>query len=88
MKKIKYNKVKKLKPEYAAYLSGFIDGEGTITLSNINSNKTRYIAITISNTDYELLNWILKIVGAGKITNKKTYKKWHKPSYTFQIHSR
>ena len=88
MGKIKYKKVKKLKPEEAAYLGGLIDGEGTVTLSNVHINKTRYIVITISNTDYNLLKQVLKTVGAGKITNKKTYKKWHKPSYAFQIYSR
>jgi len=34
----------------AAYLAGFIDGEGTVTLSRKHKNENRQLAVTISNT--------------------------------------
>jgi hypothetical protein len=87
MAKILYKKVKSLSKEKAAYLAGLIDGEGTITLSYKQKNAERHLAVTISNTEHELLLWTLKAIGAGKITSKKTYSTKHTPSYTYQVYN-
>lgn len=71
---MKYGKVKTLNVEEAAYLAGIVDGEGTITLASKNKGQNRRLAITVSNTDRELLEWILKVVGVGIITTKRLYK--------------
>ena len=82
------NIVRKLSAEEAAYLAGLIDGEGTVTLTHKQKGAERHLAITISNTEYALLEWARNVVGAGKITNKSVSKKSYLPSFTYQIHSR
>ncbi len=72
----------------AAYLAGFIDGEGTVTLTRKHKNENRQLAITISNTERQILEFSLKIIGAGKITNKRTSKPHHTPSFTYAIYNR
>ena len=80
-----YQTVKKLAPKDVGYLAGLIDGEGTITLSRRNLNKHRSLVITISNTEMSILNYVQKITGVGKITNKRTTKANHTPSFTYQV---
>lgn len=72
----------------AAYLAGFIDGEGTVTLSRKHKNENRQLAITISNTERQILEFCLLAIGAGKITNKRISKIHHTPSFTYAIYNR
>ena len=83
-----YKKVKKLSVSERAYIAGIIDGEGSVTLTIKQKGGTRHLAITISNTDLLLLKYILRVIGAGKLTSKRTYKNHHSPSYIYAIHSR
>lgn len=83
-----YRKVNKLSPVNAAYIAGIIDGEGTVTLTVKQKGGTHHLAVTISNTDLPLLQYIKNLIGAGKLTTKKTYKTHHLPSYTYAIYSR
>lgn len=80
--------VKQLSRVDAAYLAGFIDGEGTITLTRKHKNENRQLAITISNTERQILEYCLKVIGAGKITNKRTSKAHHTASFTYAIYNR
>lgn len=82
-----YKRVKKLIPTQAAYIAGIIDGEGTITLTRRHKNEHRLLAITISNTDRKLLEWILNAVGAGKITTRRLHNSKHVPDFTYGIYS-
>jgi len=72
----------------AAYLAGLIDGEGTVTLCRKHKNENRQLAITISNTERQLLEFSLQAIGAGKITRKRTSKASHTPSFTYAIYNR
>ena len=72
----------------AAYIAGLIDGEGTITLSRKHRNENRQLAISISNTEKYLLEYVLDKVGAGKITGKRTTRPHHTPSFTYAIYNR
>jgi O-phosphoseryl-tRNA(Cys) synthetase len=72
----------------AAYIAGLIDGEGTVTLSRRHRNENRQLVVSISNTERPLLEYVLNSVGAGKITNKKTYQSHHTASYTYTISNR
>ncbi|WP_289281809.1 MULTISPECIES: LAGLIDADG family homing endonuclease [unclassified Methylophaga] len=63
----------------AAYIAGLIDGEGTVTLCRKHKNENRQLAVTISNTERELLDYVLARVVAGKITKKENCPK---PPYT------
>lgn len=90
MAKIIYKKVKKLKPALVGYLAALIDGEGTITLPYKKSkrgNKYRQLSVTISNSDYELLRWVINTIGAGKITKKHPHNEKHALGYTYQLTS-
>ncbi len=80
--------VKPLHSEDTAYIAGLIDGEGTITLTRKHRNENRQLAITISNTERELLDYILRTIGAGKITNKRITRPQHTPSFTYAIYNR
>lgn len=82
------NRVNKLSLVDKGYIAGIIDGEGTITLSVNQKGGTRYLAVTISGTEWSLISYLKESVGTGKITNKKTYKAHHSPSFTYSIHSR
>jgi hypothetical protein len=44
--------------------------------------------VTISNTERELLDYVLTQVVAGKITKKKTAQSHHTPSLTYAIYNR
>ena len=83
-----YRTVKTLSPTDAGYLAGLIDGEGTITLSRRNLNKHRALVITISSTEMSILKYAQKIIGVGKITNKRITKAHHTPSFTYQVANR
>ncbi len=72
----------------AAYIAGFIDADGTITLSRRHKNENRQLVVSISNTEHNPLNYILDTIGAGKITRKKASQENHTPSLTYSISNR
>ncbi len=77
-----------LNPVDAAYIAGVIDGEGTITLTRKHSNEHRQLAVTISSTERQLLEFVKSAVGVGKITNKRISKSHHSPSFTYAVYNR
>ncbi len=83
-----YKKVKPLTPLTVGYLAGLIDGEGTVTLTRKHRRENRQLAITISSTERKVLEYVLGILGAGKITRKRVYQAHHLPSYTYAIYNR
>jgi len=72
----------------AAYIAGIVDGEGTVTLSRLHRNEQRRIVVSVSNNERALLEYIRQTVGAGQISNKRTYGETHAPSFHYQISSR
>jgi hypothetical protein len=80
--------IKSINQSDAAYIAGLIDGEGTVTLTRKHANENRQLAITISNTERQLLEYTKQTVGAGKITNKRTTRSNHTPSYTYAVYNR
>lgn len=83
-----YKEVKVLQTADAAYIAGLVDGEGTVTLSRRHKSENRHLVISISNTERGLLEFVLQVVGAGKITTKRTSRSWHTRSYTYSISNR
>ncbi|MEX0745044.1 MAG: LAGLIDADG family homing endonuclease [Phycisphaeraceae bacterium] len=77
-----------LDPAVAGYIAGLIDGEGTITLTRVHRNENRRLVVSISNNDLSLLQFVLEVVGAGRITTKRTYNPRHAPNFTYQVSSR
>jgi intein/homing endonuclease len=83
-----YKVVNKISEVNAAYIAGLIDGDGSILLSKRHKSDNRQLVISISNNDRALLNEILGIVGAGKITGKRTNSKKHNQNFTYSISNR
>jgi len=83
-----YKTTKKLSAIDAAYIAGLIDGEGTITLSHRHSNENRHLVVSISNTEKPVLTFCIEKIGTGKITNKRTSKQHHTPSFTYTVSNR
>jgi hypothetical protein len=75
-------------PEVAAYIAGLVDGEGTVTLTRLHVSENRRIVVSIANTEYQLLRFVIDQVGAGKITRKKATSDRHTPSFCYAITSR
>ena len=82
---MEYRKVRILSVEESAYLAGIVDGEGTITLTSRNKGQNRRLVITVSNTERELLEWVLKVVGVGVITTKKLYEERHSAPFAYSV---
>jgi hypothetical protein len=83
-----YREVRLLSVAEAAYLAGLIDGEGTVTLSRKHAGDMRQLVVSISNTELPILEFALLIVGAGKLTNKRTSEAHHTPSFVFALWNR
>lgn len=72
----------------AAYLAGLIDGEGTVALTRRHRSDNRQLVVSISSTESAILDYVLHIVGAGRITRKRTYRFNHAQSFTYAIANR
>lgn len=68
-----------------AYIAGFIDGEGTITLLKKHRNETPSPHVTISNCNLAILKWIRHKVGRGEIQKKKRFKNHHSAAFELRI---
>jgi len=75
----------KLSPEDAAEL---VDGEGTISLTRKHKNENRQLAISISNTEKQLLDFVKNAAGTGKITSKRASQSHHTPSFVYAVYNR
>lgn len=63
----RYRTVNQLSPTDAAYITGLIDGEGTVTLARTHREENRQLAISISSTEGPLLQHLLETTGAGRL---------------------
>ena len=69
-----------------AYLAGIIDGEGSIMLIRLSKTTHPAPVLSVPSTTIELLYYIKKIIGFGKIIPKTNYnKEKHKDCYTFTL---
>jgi hypothetical protein len=80
--------VRQLRDSEAAYVAGIVDGEGTITLTRIHRGENRRPVVSISSTERVLLEYVLLVVGAGRITNKRRSRAHHSASFAYVISSR
>jgi hypothetical protein len=71
--------VRQLQDSEAAYVTGIIDGEGTITLTKMHQGENRRPP---------LLEYIRLVVGAGRITNKRRSRTHHSASFAYVLFSR
>lgn len=84
----KYRKTQDLCETDAAYIGGLIDGEGTVTLIRKHRNENRQLSVSISSTEIALLDYVKLATGVGKITNKRTSKSHHTPSFAYAVYNR
>jgi hypothetical protein len=82
-----YKQTAQLTDTDAAYIAGLIDGEGTVTPSRKHRNENRQLAVTISNNEIALLEFVLDRVKAGKITRKRKNRSHHAENFTYAIHN-
>ncbi len=82
------NKGRTLDPTEAAWLAGLIDGDGTVALPRRHKNEHRQLEVSISNTDFALLEYVKSIVGVGRITRKRSIARNHTPSGAYQVRNR
>ena len=66
------------------YLAGLLDGEGTVTLTCLNSGKRRSPVVSVANTRLELLEPFVAEFG-GHISNKRPRKANHTKSYAWKV---
>lgn len=83
-----YRQTRLLTNESAAYIAGVIDGEGTISLSRRHRTDNRQLVVSIASTERDLLEYVLRTVGAGRITRKRTAHPNHTPSVTYVVENR
>jgi len=83
-----HKKLHDLSNSSAAYIAGLIDGEGTITLVRKHKNENRQLSISISSTEISMLEFVKSATGVGKITNKRTSKSHHTPSFAYAVYNR
>ncbi|QGX39147.1 LAGLIDADG family homing endonuclease [Permianibacter aggregans] len=80
--------VKTLSATDAAYIAGLIDGEGTITLIRKHRNENRQLSVSIASSERGILDYVLLVTGAGKITRKRTSQAHHAPQFAYAIYNR
>ena len=83
-----YKSVNRLTSTQAAYIAGLVDADGSISLTRRHRNENRQLVLSISNTDFDLLRQVSMLVGAGRITKKRTYSQRHTPSGEYKIENR
>lgn len=71
-----------LNKEEIAYLAGFIDADGTIS---INFDRGKYIPyISISNTNRPVLDYFHNLIGKGAVCEHKKTKKNYSTAYSIR----
>lgn len=70
----------------AAYIAGFVDGEGSIRVARYTPGRAKHLSIyrpevVIVNTDLEVMRWLKETVGAGSWFAVRKIKEHHKSCY-------
>lgn len=73
--------------ELLAWMAGFVDGEGTITICSVAKNKTFVPKLAVSNTNYDSIK-IFEDNFGGKVRLRKWENKKWKPCYEWSLTSR
>jgi len=74
----------------AAYIAGFLDGEGTISLNKSHTydekrRTTYHLRVRITNTFPGIIDWIAQKVGHGNVYIKKTYCDANKQAWEWSL---
>lgn len=67
-----------------AWLAGYIDGDGSISISKKSGRRFSSLIVAIDSTDRELLEYVQSLVG-GSIIAKKKYQDHHRQAHTWRL---
>ena len=67
-----------------AYVAAFIDADGSYT-AQVDKNGYVHTMINVVNTNYEVLEYIQSIIGAGYIRDRKKQKPHHRQTWMYYI---
>jgi len=73
----------RLAPEQAAYIAGFIDGEGCITASIRKGHMNGLLEI--SSTDSAIIAWLLGVAGVGSVRSIRPRRRNSKPQKMWRV---
>ena len=74
----------RIAPENAAWLAGYIDGDGCICLGSKPGYAHRSPLLIIDSADRELLDHVASLVG-GTLTIKKKYQAHHRQCWSWRL---
>jgi len=84
MKKRNYRQqALRLTPEQAAYVAGFVDGEGCITAS-IRKGYV-YGLLELCSTDFDVVDWLVATTGVGSVRKISARRKNAKPQRMWRV---
>ncbi len=74
----------------AAYIAGFLDGEGTISLNKGHTyderrRTTYHLRVRVVNTFPGIIEWIAQKVGHGNVHTRKRYLATHKQAWEWSL---
>lgn len=78
-------KAKELSPVDAAYLAGFMDGEGSIMLTPRRDKVS--VKLSATNTDLNILEWITEVTGVGNVSKQHLYSENRRQTWFFYCNS-
>ncbi len=71
-------------PEEAAWLAGYIDGDGCVSLSNRSGRVWRSPLLVIDSCDTELLDEVIRLAG-GALIKKPSREAHHRQAWTWRL---
>ncbi len=86
-------KINELSETDAAYIAGFLDGEGSICLqsnhtNDLNRSTSYHLRVTITNTFPGIIDWLAFTVGYGNVHARKIYPGANKQGWDWSINGR
>jgi hypothetical protein len=74
-----------LSPVDAAYIAGFVDGEGSILLTTRKGKAG--LKMTVANTNRAIMDWLVSTVGVGSLSNHTKASERNKAGWLWQFNS-
>jgi hypothetical protein len=72
----------------AAYIAGFIDGEGSIMLvGRTGADTTLNLRVSVANTDRPILEWLVEVIGVGWVYRQRDEDEKHRASWAYRCHA-
>lgn len=76
-----------MKDTEAAWLAGYIDGDGCVSIHNQTNREFKRLVISIDSTDLCLLERVKQLTGTGTIVAKKKSQDHHSQAYSWRAGS-